>query len=148
MSREAVNRLVFKYIRRLVRSRQKFDRELLAEIGESYHLVMEAYDLLGEKKIMETGFKDSDLRAAVEAKKTSSLERSRGVVTAVHNAFNEGQWYSISDINVKLANIYRTFKIKYSRRGMSGKICIYYVAEKREHNRMKGYLLKSRLTTT
>ena len=148
MSREAVNRLVFKYIRRLVRSRQKFDRELLGEIGESYHLVMEAYDLLGEKKILETGFKDSDLRAAVEAKKTSSLERSRGVVTAVHNAFNEDHWYSLSDINAKLANIYRTFKIPYSRRGMSGKIHIYYVAEKREHNRMKGYMLKSRLTTT
>lgn len=129
-------------------SRRKFDRELLGEIGESYHLVMEAYDLLGEKKILETGFKDSDLRAAVKAKKISSLERSRGVVTAVHNAFNESQWYSISDINTKLAQIYRTFNIHYSRRGMAGKICIYYVAEKREHNRMKGYMLKSRLTTT
>ena len=43
MSREAVNRLVFRYIRRLVRSRRKFDRELLGEIGESYHLVMEQW---------------------------------------------------------------------------------------------------------
>ena len=145
MSREAVNRLVFKYIRRLVRSRQKFDRELLGEIGESYHLVMEAYDLLGEKKILETGFKDSDLRAAVEAKKTSSLERSRGVVTAVHNTFNENQWYSIADINAKLAQIYRTFKIKYSRRGMSGKIHIYYVAEATVRRKKRGYLLKSKM---
>ena len=148
MSKEALNRLAFKYIKKLVRSRQRFDKELLTEIGNSYQLVMEAYDLLGEKKILETGFKDSDLRAAVEAKKTSNLERSRGVVTAVHNAFNEGQWYSIADINAKLAQIYGTFKIPYSRRGMSEKICIYYEAERREHNRRKGYLLKSRLTTT
>lgn len=148
MNRESLNRLVFKYIKKLVRSRQKFDRELLGEIGESYHLVMEAYDLLGEKKILETGFKDVDLKAAVKAKKTSNLERSTGVFAAVHNAFKEGQWYSVTDINSKLAEIYRTFNIRFDGRGMADKICIYYDAEKREHRRKKGYMLKSGLTTT
>lgn len=147
VSKEVINRLVFKYIQKLVRGRNRYDRELLKEIGDSYHLVMEAYDLLGEKKILETGFKDSDLKSAVEAKKTSNLERSAGVVAAVHNAFTEGQWYSIADINAKLQEIYRTFKILFDRRGMADKICIYYDAEKREHGRKKGYLLKSKRAT-
>ena len=146
VSKEAINRLVFKYIQKLVKGRNRYDRELLKEIGDSYHLVMEAYDLLGEKKILETGFKDSDLKSAVEAKKTSNLERSAGVVAAVHNAFTEGQWYSIADINAKLQEIYRTFKIPYNRRGMADKIGIYYDVEKREHRKKRGYLLKSRIT--
>lgn len=148
ISREAINRLVFKYIRKLVKGKSGYDRELLKEIGDSYSLMTEAYDLLGEKKILETGFKDADLKAAVEAKKTSNLERSAGVVAAVHNKFKEGQWYSIADINTGLQEIYRTFKIPYNKRGISGNICIYYEAVKTERGRKKGYLLKSKLATT
>lgn len=148
ISREAINRLVFKYIRKLVKGKSGYDRELLKEIGDSYSLMTEAYDLLGEKKILETGFKDADLKAAVEAKKTSNLERSAGVVAAVHNAFKEGQWYSRTEINTKLQEIYRTFKIPYNKRGISGNICIYYEAVKKEQGRKKGYLLKSKLATT
>ena len=148
ISREAINRLVFKYIRQLVKGKSGYDRELLKEIGDSYSLMTEAYDLLGEKKILETGFKEADLKAAVEAKKTSNLERSAGVVAAVHNKFKEGQWYSIADINTGLQEIYRTFKIPYNKRGISGNICIYYEAVKTERGRKKGYLLKSKLATT
>lgn len=148
ISREAINRLVFKYIRKLVKGKSGYDRELLKEIGDSYSLMTEAYDLLGEKKILETGFKDADLKAAVEAKKTSNLERSAGVVAAVHNAFKEGQWYSRTEINTKLQEIYRTFKIPSNKRGISGNICIYYEAVKKEQGRKKGYLLKSKLATT
>ena len=146
ISREAINRLVFKYIRQLVKGKSGYDRELLKEIGDSYSLMTEAYDLLGEKKILETGFKDADLKAAVEAKKTSNLERSAGVVAAVHNTFKEGQWYSIADINTKLQEIYRTFNIPYNKRGISGNIYIYYVAKQSEHKKKRGYLLKSKIT--
>ena len=146
ISREAINRLVFKYIRQLVKGKSGYDRELLKEIGDSYSLMTEAYDLLGEKKILETGFKDADLKAAVEAKKTSNLERSAGVVAAVHNTFKEGQWYSIADINTGLQEIYRTFNIPYNKRGISGNICIYYVAKQSEHKKKRGYLLKSKIT--
>ena len=146
ISREAINRLVFKYIRQLVKGKSGYDRELLKEIGDSYSLMTEAYDLLGEKKILETGFKDADLKAAVEAKKTSNLERSAGVVAAVHNTFKEGQWYSIADINTLLQEIYRTFKIPYNKRGISGNICIYYVAMQSERKKKRGYLLKSKIT--
>ena len=97
---------------------------------------------------LETGFKDANLKAAVEAKKTFNLERSAGVVAAVHNKFKEGQWYSIADINTGLQEIYRTFKIPYNKRGISGNICIYYEAVKTERGRKKGYLLKSKLATT
>ena len=146
ISREAINRLVFKYIRQLVKGKSGYDRELLKEIGDSYSLMTEAYDLLGEKKILETGFKDADLKAAVEAKKTSNLERSAGVVAAVHNTFKEGQWYSIADINTLLQEIYRTFNIPYNKRGISGNICIYYVAMQSERKKKRGYLLKSKIT--
>ena len=146
ISREAINRLVFKYIRQLVKGKSGYDRELLKEIGDSYSLMTEAYDLLGEKKILETGFKDADLKAAVEAKKTSNLERSAGVVAAVHNTFKEGQWYSIADINTGLQEIYRTFNIPYNKRGISGNIYIYYVAKQSEHKKKRGYLLKSKIT--
>ena len=146
ISREAINRLVFKYIRQLVKGKSGYDRELLKEIGDSYSLMTEAYDLLGEEKILETGFKDADLKAAVEAKKTSNLERSAGVVAAVHNKFKEGQWYSIADINTGLQEIYRTFKIPYNKRGISGNICIYYEAKQSERKKKRGYLLKSKIT--
>ena len=146
ISREAINRLVFKYIRQLVKGKSGYDRELLKEIGDSYSLMTEAYDLLGEKKILETGFKDADLKAAVEAKKTSNLERSAGVVAAVHNKFKEGQWYSIADINTGLQEIYRTFNIPYNKRGISGNICIYYIAKQSERKKKRGYLLKSKIT--
>ena len=146
ISREAINRLVFKYIRQLVKGKSGYDRELLKEIGDSYSLMTEAYDLLGEKKILETGFKDADLKAAVEAKKTSNLERSAGVVAAVHNKFKEGQWYSRTEINTGLQEIYRLFKIQYNKRGISGNICIYYVAKQSECKKKRGYLLKSKIT--
>ena len=122
------------------------NKTLLKEIGDSYSLMTEAYDLLGEKKILETGYKDADLKVAVEAKKTSNLERSAGVVAAVHNKFKEGQWYSRTEINTGLQEIYRLFKIQYNKRGISGNICIYYVAKQSERKKKRGYLLKSKIT--
>ena len=142
LSEENLNKLFFKFLKKHIRLNNDYDKEYLDSISESYKLLLEAYDLLGEKKLLEIGFRNDNLRKAVSEKKVSDRKRSIGVVTAIARAFRENSWYSTNEINRKLTQIYNMFSIETNRRGMAQEIKLYFDAEPRNRIRNRGWFLR------
>lgn len=145
ISKESLNRYAFSIIRDLISRNNKYDKCQLEELSESVGTLIEAFDVLGTEKIMEVGFKDRDLKAAIASAKSFELENSIGVRQAVYTHFREFAWYSSREITSKLEEIYNTFNIKVDGRGISNKITLYFDARREDHSDKRGWKLERAL---
>lgn len=146
ISSEKANKMMFRLIDKLAKDKgQKYNQILFDQMKGSCELISRAYRVLGAIKIREIGFSDGELRKAVSEKELSDLERSKGVIAAVYNEFNEGQWYRKPEINSKLMDIYKKFKIHYNKRGIASNICLYYSADEKTRKGKEGYLLGEKI---
>ncbi len=117
----------------------------MEQIGKSYQVILDAYHTLGEKRLLEIGFKDSDLIKAIAEKKAGERARSNGVVTAVHNAFSENTWYGSRQISDKLTKIYNDFFAYNRQAGMSPKIKLYFNAHIQNKSDIRGWMLHEKI---
>ena len=140
-SKTRLNRMAFQIIRKLKNKMGKFDKDQLSELQEKFGLLIEAYDTLGEEKIIATGFNERDLKAAIAEAQSIKEQRAQGVRAAVYLKFREGTWYSSKDITKGLSEIFRAFNISIDRRGMARKIKLYFDATEQNHNDARGWYL-------
>lgn len=140
-----LNKEAYNQIKKLISSKDEYDKEYLRDIKDSFNLVYEAYEVLDEKKMKELGFNETLLRRAISEKKASDKQMNEGVLKAIYLAFNEHTRYTNSDINKKLKEIYNTYDVKCDLRGVANKITLYFDAEQNNTSSSRGWKLKTRL---
>jgi len=145
INKSTLNKEAYSQIKKLLTSQDEFDKQYLQHIQDSFKLISEAYQVLGEEKIKELEFKDSLLKKAIAEKKASNKQMNTGVLQSVYLAFNEHTRYTSNEINAKLTDIYRTYDVDYDRRGVANKITLYFDAEVNNISRSRGWKLKTRL---
>jgi recombinational DNA repair protein RecR len=128
ISKVDLNKLAYHFIKNHLKLKNEYDNEYIKCMGKSYELIFEAFTALGEKELLKTDFREADIKRAIADKKADSRNRSKGVITAVHNTFSENSWYSTNEINDKLKKIYTDFGLRVDRRGMASKITLYFDA--------------------
>ena len=75
-------------------------------------------------------------------------EKARGneVQKLIANSFSAGQWYSASYIKSEILRIFNLVGLKPQKAVTSGTITDFFEAEKKEHNKQRGYyLIRSRI---
>lgn len=140
-----LNKITYNFIKNHLKTKKDYDKEYIKSLGKSHELISEALTVLGEKELLKIGFKDADIKRNIANKKTDSKNRSRGVITAVHNAFQENTWYSTSEINSHLMKIYKAFDLTIDKRGIAPKITLYFNAKINNKDHAKGWMLAERI---
>ena len=140
-SKTTLNRIAFRIIKELKKESGKFDKEQLMELQERFGLLIDAYDVLGEKKLLATGFKERDIKTAIAEAKSIKEQRAPGVRNAVYLKFREGTWYKSRDITDGLSDIFKAYGIKTDGRGITRKIKLYFDATEQNHNDARGWYL-------
>lgn len=111
------------------------------ELQERFGLIIDAYDVLGEEKLLAIGFKERDIKTAIAEAKSIKEQRAPGVRNAVYLKFREGTWYKSRDITDGLSDIFKAYGIKTDGRGITRKIKLYFDATEQNHNDARGWYL-------
>lgn len=142
-----LNKLIFKLLKRLCRKDNQYKEFLLADLKKNFPLMCEAYKVLGEHELAQTDFSPKRISAALAKKKGLLKEMQKGIVSAIHNHFNEDAWYPTTEINTFIKTTYESFNITVDGRGCSNKIKLYYMAVEEHHRDKRGWKLGKKIVT-
>ena len=144
-SKVKLNRLAYQQMVKLSESADKYEKDYLEQIAQSYTLLAEAIEVLTEAEIKATKFRDRDLKDAIAQKRLATLKMQEGVIKAVYTAFNENTRYTSREISDKLIPVYRTFEVPFDGRGCAPSIQNYFEARPDHTSANKGWRLGKRL---
>ncbi|MDR0954722.1 MAG: hypothetical protein LBM20_05000 [Rikenellaceae bacterium] len=139
-----LNKLALEQVRKLMHSKNEYDKEYLNQIAHTYKVVCNGVAELGFDGVANTGYKTKAIQDAIEQSILNKKMLSTGVKSAVYRAFKENTLYTRSEINDKLQAIFGRFDIPFKRSGCSYLIGNYFHIAEANTSQNRGWMLFSR----
>lgn len=106
-------------------------------------LIVEAYDLLGEKEITRLNYSVTKIKEAIILKKHQMEACATDAVQLINTYFHPQQWYSAKDIKKGLKDIFNKLNIPTPKAITSHTINDYFEAKEQKRKIGRGYYLIS-----
>lgn len=147
LSKTEVNKISFKVLKKLLKGNNEYDRLLLKCMQKNFPIICQALEILGEKGLRKTKFSSKNIAKAISEKLARNKELQDGVVHAIYNALNENQWYSTTELNDAIKDVYNSFNLPLDGRGCANKIRLYFIAEQENRRDKRGWKLGAKIVT-
>ncbi len=144
MSQIELNKLALEQVRKLMYSKNEYDKEYLSLIAKSYKVICEGIAELGFDGVAQTGYKTNAIQDAIEQSRINKKMLSTGVRRAIYKEFKENTRYTSSEINDKLWAIFNRFDIPCKKSGCSHYIGLYFHTTQDNQTQSRGWMLLSR----
>jgi hypothetical protein len=143
-SQTELNKLALEQVRKLLPSKNEYDKEYLGDIAKSYKIICDGIAELGYDKMAELDCKTKTIKDAIEQSKLNKQLLSTGIIRAVYKEFRENTLYTTKEINEKLMNIYNRFGVPYKGSGCGSRIEHYFNVRDSRQSGSRAWMLLSR----
>ena len=124
----------------------EMDYQMLYSLEKADKFIVDAYLKIGKSEIERLKYSFKKIKEAMIMADFNEKARGNEVQQLIANSFSAGQWYSASYIKSEILRIFNLVGLKPQKAVTSSTITDFFEAEKREHNKKRGYyLIRSRI---
>ena len=124
----------------------EMDYQMLYSLEKADKFIVDAYLKIGKSEIERLKYSFKKIKEAMIMADFNEKARGNEVQQLIANSFSAGQWYSASYIKSEILRIFNLVGLKPQKAVTSGTITDFFEAEKKEHNKKRGYyLIRSRI---
>lgn len=124
----------------------EMDYQMLYSLENADKFIVDAYLKIGKSEIERLKYNFKKIKEAMIMADFNEKARGNEVQQLIANSFSADQWYSANYIKSEILRIFNLVGLKPKKAVTSNTITDFFEAEKREHNKKRGYyLIRSRI---